>query len=55
MRYAPSPTVVSMVVYGGSGLAFAGANLLLARSLSTEQFALVTLLVALNTLVVHAE
>ena len=53
MRYAPSPTVVSMVVYGGSGLAFAGANLLLARVLSTEQFALVTLLVALNTLGYH--
>ena len=53
MRYAPSPTVVSMGVYGGSGLAFAGANLLLARTLSTEQFALVTLLVALNTLGYH--
>ena len=53
MRYAPSPTVVSMGVYGGSGLAFAGANLLLARTLSTEQFALVTLLVALNTLSYH--
>src|SRR6187549_3067149 len=53
MRYAPSPTVVSMAVYGGSGLAFAGANLLLARELSTEQFALVTLLVALNTLGYH--
>ena len=53
MRYAPSTTVISMVVYGGSGLAFAGANLLLARVLSTEQFALVTLLVALNTLGYH--
>jgi O-antigen/teichoic acid export membrane protein len=53
MRYVPSPTVLSMVVYGGSGLAFAGANLLLARELSTEQFALVTLLVALNTLGYH--
>ncbi|HEY3519087.1 MAG TPA: hypothetical protein VGL98_18700 [Gammaproteobacteria bacterium] len=53
MRYAPSTTVVSMVVYGGSGLAFAGANLLLARELTTEQFALVTLLVALNTLGYH--
>jgi len=53
MRYAPSTTLVSMVVYGGSGLAFAGANLLLARELPTEQFALVTLLVALNTLGYH--
>ena len=53
MRYVPSPTVLSMVVYGASGLAFAGANLLLARELSTEQFALLTLLVALNTLGYH--
>lgn len=53
MRYVPSPTVLSMVVYGASGLAFVGANLLLARELSTEQFAVVTLLVALNTLGYH--
>src|SRR5687768_12038814 len=53
MRYVPSPTVLSMVVYGGAGLAFVGANLLLARELSTPQFALVTLLVALNTLGYH--
>jgi len=53
MRYVPSPTVLSMVVYGGSGLAFVGANLLLARELSTTQFALLTLLVALNTLGYH--
>lgn len=53
MRYVPSPTVLSMVVYGASGLAFVGANLLLARELSTEQFALITLLVALNTLGYH--
>jgi O-antigen/teichoic acid export membrane protein len=39
-----------MVVYGASGLAFVGANLLLARVLSTEQYALLTLLVALVTL-----
>jgi len=52
-RYVPRATALSMVVYGGSGLAFAGANLLLARVLSTEQFALVTLLVALNTLGYH--
>lgn len=50
MRYVPSATVLSMAVYGGSGLAFTGANLLLARELSTTQFALLTLLVALNTL-----
>ena len=50
MRYVPSATVLSMVVYGGSGLAFVGANLLLARELSTREFALLTLLVALNTL-----
>jgi hypothetical protein len=53
MRYVPSPTVLSMVVYGGSGLAFVGANLLLARELSTSEFALLTLLVALNTLGYH--
>src|SRR6185436_4163436 len=50
MRYVPSATVLSMVVYGGSGLAFVGANILLARELSTSEFALLTLLVALNTL-----
>ena len=53
MRYVPSPTVLSMAVYGASGLAFVGANLLLARALSTEQFALLTLLVALVTLGHH--
>jgi hypothetical protein len=53
MRYVPSTTLLSMVVYGASGLAFVGANLLLARELSTEQFALLTLLVALNTLGYH--
>ena len=50
MRYVPSATVLSMAVYGSSGLAFVGANLLLARELSTREFALLTLLVALNTL-----
>ena len=53
MRYVPSATVLSMVVYGASGLAFVGANLLLARVLSTEQYALLTLLVALITLGQH--
>jgi O-antigen/teichoic acid export membrane protein len=53
MRYVPSPTVLGMAVYGASGVAFVGANLLLARTLSTEQFALLTLLVALTTLGHH--
>ena len=53
MRYVPSPTLRSMVVYGASGLAFAGANLLLARVMSTEHYALVTLVVALITLGYH--
>ena len=53
MRYVPSPTLRSMVVYGASGLAFAGANLLLARVLSTEHYALLTLVVALTTLGYH--
>lgn len=53
MRYVPSATLLSMVVYGASGLAFVGANLLLARELSPEQFALFTLLVALSTLGYH--
>jgi len=53
MRYVPSPTVNSMVVYGASGLAFVGANLLLARVLSTEHYALLTLLVALVTVGQH--
>ncbi len=53
MRYVPSATLRTMVVYGTSGLAFAGANLLLARVLSTEHYALLTLLVALMTLGYH--
>ena len=53
MRYVPSPTLRSMVVYGASGLAFAGANLLLARVMSTEHYAVLTLLVALSTLGYH--
>jgi hypothetical protein len=53
MRYVPSATVLSMVVYGASGLAFVGANLLLARELPPEQFALLTLLLALSTLGYH--
>ena len=50
MRHVPAATVLSMGVYGASGLAFAGANLLLARVLSTEHYAFLTLLVALVTL-----
>ena len=53
MRYVPSTTLRSMVVYGASGLSFAGANLLLARLLSTEHYALLTLVVALMTLGYH--
>ena len=53
MRYVPSATLRTMVVYGTSGLAFAGANLLLARVLSTEHYALLTLVVALMTLGYH--
>lgn len=53
MRYVPSPTLRSMVVYGASGLAFAGANLLLARLLSMEQYGLLTLVVALITVGYH--
>lgn len=53
MRHVPSATLLGMVVYGTSGLAFVGANLLLARELPPEQFALFTLLVALSTLGYH--
>jgi O-antigen/teichoic acid export membrane protein len=42
-----------MAVYGVSGLAFAGANLLLARALPTEEYAVLTLLVALVILGQH--
>jgi O-antigen/teichoic acid export membrane protein len=45
-----SPTLRSMVVYGASGLGFAGANLILARALPTEQYALFTLVIALGNL-----
>lgn len=53
MRHFPSTTLLGMVVYGTSGLAFVGANLLLARELPPQQFALFTLLVALSTLGYH--
>jgi O-antigen/teichoic acid export membrane protein len=45
-----SPTLRSMVVYGASGLGFAGANLVLARVLPTDQYALFTLVIALGNL-----
>jgi len=45
-----SPTVRSMVVYALSGIGFAGSNLILARVLPTEQYALFTLVIALGNL-----
>jgi O-antigen/teichoic acid export membrane protein len=45
-----SPTLRSAVVYGASGLGFAGANLLLARVLPTEEYALFTLIIAVVNL-----
>ncbi len=45
-----SPTLRSVVVYGASGAGFAGANLVLARALPTDEYALFTLVVALVNL-----
>jgi O-antigen/teichoic acid export membrane protein len=45
-----SPTLRSVVVYGFSGLGFAGANLILARFLPTTEYALFTLVIALSNL-----
>jgi O-antigen/teichoic acid export membrane protein len=45
-----SPTLRTVAVYGASGLAFAGANLILARVLSTGQYGLFTLVMALVNL-----
>jgi len=45
-----SPTLRSVVIYGASGLGFAGANLILARALPTAQYGLFTLVVALMNL-----
>jgi O-antigen/teichoic acid export membrane protein len=45
-----SPTLRSVVVYGASGLGFAGANLVLARFLPTAEYALFTLVIALANL-----
>ena len=45
-----SPTLRSVVIYGASGLGFAGANLILARVLPTSEYALFTLVIALVNL-----
>lgn len=45
-----SPTLRSVLVYGASGLGFAGANLMLARLLPTTEYALFTLVIALSNL-----
>ena len=45
-----SPTLRTALVYGASGLGFAGANLILARFLPTAQYALFTLVIALVNL-----
>ena len=45
-----SPTLRSVVIYGASGLGFAGANLILARVLPTTEYALFTLVIALVNL-----
>jgi O-antigen/teichoic acid export membrane protein len=45
-----SPTLRSVLVYGASGLGFAGANLILARFLPTTEYALFTLVIALANL-----
>ena len=45
-----SPTLRSAVIYGASGLGFAGANLILARVLPTSEYALFTLFTALINL-----
>ena len=45
-----SPTLRSMAVYAASGFGFAGANLILARILPTDEYALFTLVIALVNL-----
>jgi O-antigen/teichoic acid export membrane protein len=45
-----SPSLRGAVVYGVSGLGFAGANLVLARVLPTEEYAVFTLVIALVNL-----
>jgi O-antigen/teichoic acid export membrane protein len=45
-----SPTLRSAVVYGASGVGFSGSNLILARVLPTDEYALFTLAIALINL-----
>ena len=45
-----SPTLRSAVIYGASGLGFAGANLILARVLPTPEYAVFTLVIAIVNL-----
>jgi O-antigen/teichoic acid export membrane protein len=45
-----SPTLRSVLIYGASGLGFAGANLILARALPTAEYGLFTLVIALMNL-----
>ncbi|MEO8090134.1 MAG: hypothetical protein ABI703_07555 [Gemmatimonadales bacterium] len=45
-----SPTLRTVVIYGASGLGFAGANLILARFLPTNEYAVFTLYIALANL-----
>jgi O-antigen/teichoic acid export membrane protein len=45
-----SPTLRSVVIYGASGIGFAGANLILARVLPTGEYALFTLVIAVVNL-----
>jgi O-antigen/teichoic acid export membrane protein len=49
-KFWRSPTLRTALVYAGSGLGFSGANLILARVLSTEEYALFTLAIALINL-----
>jgi O-antigen/teichoic acid export membrane protein len=49
-RVWESPTLRSMVVYALSGVGFTGSNLILARVLPTEQYAVFTLVIALGNL-----
>jgi O-antigen/teichoic acid export membrane protein len=49
-RFWRVPTLRTAAVYGASGIGFAGANLILARVLSKEEYALFTLVLALVNL-----
>ena len=49
-RLWSSPTLRSVAVYGAAGLGFAGANLILARVLPPDEYAVVTLVMALLNL-----